>query len=45
LRVHRAYIEGLGGDFDPESSLRGAAESVGQRAGCALAVSFEVFTV
>ncbi|GAC1472369.1 MAG: PIG-L family deacetylase [Chloroflexota bacterium] len=45
LQEHRAYIAGLGGDFDADAFLRGGAESVGKRAGCELAVSFEVFRV
>jgi LmbE family N-acetylglucosaminyl deacetylase len=40
LREHRAYIEGLGGDFDPGEFLRNMAGSVGERAGCEYAVGF-----
>ena len=29
LREHRAYIEGLGGDFDPDEFLRNAAGYIG----------------
>ena len=29
LREHRAYIEGLGGDFDPDEFLRNAAGDIG----------------
>jgi LmbE family N-acetylglucosaminyl deacetylase len=33
LREHRAYIEGLGGDFDPDEFLRNMAGYVGMGAG------------
>ena len=33
LREHRAYIEGLGGDFDPDEFLRNMAGYVGLGAG------------
>jgi LmbE family N-acetylglucosaminyl deacetylase len=42
LRLHAAYLRGLGGD-DPEPFLRRAAESAGARLGVPLAVSFELF--
>jgi len=42
LRCHKAYIAGLGGDFDAASFLRGGAESAGRRFGRELAVSFEL---
>lgn len=45
LREHREYIRGLGGEFDPDAFLRGAATSMGERAGVPLAVTFEVFKV
>jgi LmbE family N-acetylglucosaminyl deacetylase len=40
LREHRAYIEGLGGDFDPDEFLRNMAGYVGLGAGCEYAVAF-----
>jgi LmbE family N-acetylglucosaminyl deacetylase len=40
LRQHRAYIEGLGGDFDPDDFLRKIAGYVGLGAGCEYAVGF-----
>jgi len=40
LREHRAYIEGLGGDFDPDEFLRNMAGYVGLAAGCEYAVGF-----
>jgi LmbE family N-acetylglucosaminyl deacetylase len=40
LRAHRAYIDGLGGSFDPDEFLRSAARSAGKVAGCELAVTF-----
>jgi LmbE family N-acetylglucosaminyl deacetylase len=42
LRAHQAYIDGLGGDFDPATFLRGMAEPTGERAGVAAAVPFEL---
>jgi LmbE family N-acetylglucosaminyl deacetylase len=38
LREHRAYLEGLGGDFDPDEFLRNMAGYVGMAAGCEYAV-------
>jgi LmbE family N-acetylglucosaminyl deacetylase len=38
LKEHRAYIEGLGGDFDPDTFLRDMAGYVGLGAGCDYAV-------
>jgi len=40
LREHRAYIEGLGGDFDPDRFLKDMCGYVGLGAGCEYAVSF-----
>jgi LmbE family N-acetylglucosaminyl deacetylase len=40
LREHRAYIEGLGGDFDPDEFLRNMAGYIGLGAGCEYAVGF-----
>jgi LmbE family N-acetylglucosaminyl deacetylase len=40
LREHRAYIEGLGGDFDADDFLRKMAGYVGLGAGCEYAVGF-----
>jgi len=45
LREHRAYLEGLGGDFDPDAFLSGSAASAGQDAGCDLAVTFRRYDV
>jgi LmbE family N-acetylglucosaminyl deacetylase len=39
LREHRAYIDGLGRDFDPDEFLRSMAGYVGLGAGCEYAVS------
>src|SRR6266571_8337318 len=39
LREHRAYIEGLGRDFDPDEFLKKMAGYVGLGAGCEYAVS------
>jgi LmbE family N-acetylglucosaminyl deacetylase len=38
LREHRAYLEGLGGDFDPDTFLRDMAGYIGLGAGCDYAV-------
>jgi hypothetical protein len=40
LREHRAYLEGLGRDFDPDEFLRNMAGFVGLGAGCEYAVGF-----
>jgi LmbE family N-acetylglucosaminyl deacetylase len=40
LQEHRAYIDGLGTDFDPDAFLRGSAEAQGGDAGVPLAVTF-----
>ena len=40
LREHRAYIDGLGRDFDPDEFLRNVAGFVGMAAGCEYAVGF-----
>jgi LmbE family N-acetylglucosaminyl deacetylase len=38
LREHRAYLEGLGGDFDADEFLRNMAGFIGLAAGCEYAV-------
>jgi len=40
LREHRAYLDGLGGDFDPDEFLRNMAGFVGLGAGTEYAVGF-----
>jgi hypothetical protein len=40
LREHRAYIDGLGREFDPDEFLRNMAGYVGLGAGCEYAVAF-----
>jgi LmbE family N-acetylglucosaminyl deacetylase len=40
LREHRVYLEGLGGDFDPDEFLRDMAGFTGLGAGCEYAVGF-----
>ncbi len=40
LREHRAYIDGLGRDFDPDEFLRNMAGFVGLAADCEYAVGF-----
>jgi LmbE family N-acetylglucosaminyl deacetylase len=40
LREHRAYLDGLGRDFDPDEFLRNMAGYVGLGAGCEYAVAF-----
>ena len=40
LRQHRAYIEGLGHEFDPDEFLKNMAGYVGLAAGCEYAVAF-----
>jgi LmbE family N-acetylglucosaminyl deacetylase len=43
LREHRAYIEGLGTAFDPDTFLRANSRAAGTAAGCEYAVAFELF--
>lgn len=45
LREHRAYIDGLGTEFDPDDFLRNIAGFGGMAAGCDLAVLFQSFRV
>jgi LmbE family N-acetylglucosaminyl deacetylase len=40
LREHQAYLDGLGGDFDPDEFLRNISGFTGLGAGCEYAVSF-----
>jgi len=40
LREHRAYLDGLGGEFDPDEFLRNMAGFIGLAAGCDYAVGF-----
>jgi LmbE family N-acetylglucosaminyl deacetylase len=40
LRAHKAYIDGLGGDFDADAFLRGAAAGAGKDVGCGYATTF-----
>jgi LmbE family N-acetylglucosaminyl deacetylase len=45
LREHRAYIEGLGTDFDPDEFLRQMAGYGGMAAGCDYALLLQSFKV
>ena len=45
LKAHKAYIENLSGDFDPEAFLRNNASATGNRFGCSYAVGFEVIKI
>jgi LmbE family N-acetylglucosaminyl deacetylase len=45
LREHKAYIDGLGREFDPDDFLRNIAGFTGMAAGCEYAVAFQRFTV
>jgi LmbE family N-acetylglucosaminyl deacetylase len=45
LKAHKAYIQNLAGDFDPEAFLRNNALATGKRAGCRYAVGFEVMKI
>jgi LmbE family N-acetylglucosaminyl deacetylase len=45
LREHRAYLEGLGGDIDPDEFIRKITGFGGMAAGCEYAVLFQRFTV
>ncbi len=45
LRAHRAYLEGLGNDFDPAAFLTESAGEAGKAAGCEFAVTFRRYAV
>jgi LmbE family N-acetylglucosaminyl deacetylase len=45
LREHKAYIEGLGREFDPDQFLRDMAGFVGLAAGCEYAVGLRLYPV
>jgi LmbE family N-acetylglucosaminyl deacetylase len=45
LREHKAYIDGLGRDFDPDEFLRSMAGYAGMVAGCEYAVTFQQYNV
>jgi len=45
LKAHKAYIQNLTGDFDPEAFLRNNASATGKRFGCQYAVGFEVMKI
>src|ERR1700729_1182526 len=45
LKEHRAYLDGLGGDFDPDQFLRDTAGYVGLGAGCDYAVGLKHYPV
>ncbi len=45
LEEHRAYIAGLGRDFDPDMFLRMNANATGELLGCDYAVSFQVLQI
>ena len=45
LKAHKAYIQNLAGDFDPEAFLRNNALATGKRSGCRYAVGFEVMKI
>jgi len=45
LREHQAYIDGLGGDFDPDDFLRSMAGYAGMVSGCEYAVTFQRYAV
>jgi LmbE family N-acetylglucosaminyl deacetylase len=45
LREHRAYLEGLGIEFDADDFLRNMAAFAGMTVGCEYAVTFQRFSV
>ncbi|MGH8987708.1 MAG: PIG-L deacetylase family protein [Acidimicrobiales bacterium] len=45
LREHRAYIDGLGREFDPDDFIRNIASFGGMAAGCDMAVLFQSFKI
>jgi LmbE family N-acetylglucosaminyl deacetylase len=44
LREHKAYLDGLGRDFDPDEFLRNMAGFVGLAAGCEYAVGLRRYS-
>jgi hypothetical protein len=44
LREHKAYLDGLGRDFDPDEFLRNAAGYLGMAAGVEYAVGVRRYT-
>ena len=44
LREHKAYLDGLGRDFDPDEFLRNMAGYTGLAAGCEYAVGLRRYT-
>jgi len=42
LRAHRAYLDGLGDDFDPDAFLRGHSAAAGTDLGCRYATTFRI---
>ena len=45
LREHKAYLDGLGGDFDHIAFLRDLAKQEGEKVGCAFATTFRLLRV
>src|SRR5215831_2542166 len=45
LREHKAYLDGLGGDFDPDDFLRNMAGYIGLAAGCEYAIGLRRYAV
>lgn len=45
LKAHRAYIDGLGWEFDPEEFLEGFSRPAGARLGVPFAAPFEVYSL
>lgn len=45
LECHRAYLDGLGREFDPRSFLEGNARETGPRLGVELAIAFQVIGI
>ncbi len=43
LRAHRAYLDGLGYDFDPDAFLRANAAASGEETGCQAAVTLRSY--
>jgi len=45
LREHKAYLDGLGNDFDPDEFLRNMSGFIGLAAGCEYAVGLRRYPV
>jgi LmbE family N-acetylglucosaminyl deacetylase len=45
LKAHKAYIQNLAGDFDPEAFLQNNGSATGKNFGCQYAMGFEMMKI